>query len=810
MITALREFQQRYLTRQTLRNWVLILVIFVNLAGILRNSIQGLENSLLMLMTMAGLVVGWVLAISPISIWKGSLAAFLLGLGILVIRVARLERLLLELFSALFRVSTATWRWIFQQDAAPELRPIQLGIAELGERIQVLGTRYLTWVGNTLQGKPYYDPTVTALFWGFLIWAIAVWAMWLIFRRQQPLLALLPLLGLSSLDLIYSGKTAYHLVPILAFTTALSMLVQHDAREKTWQEQELEYAGIIREKITGAALVVTLGITLFSMITPTFSIQRIAETIERLRQDSGDEDDLLRSLGLDREEDQKTVDIFENFQAPGLPNRHLIGSGPELSDQVVMTVQIQPHGELNQEPAGAQGGKYYWRGLTYDLYIGRGWVSRENEQETVHSGETTLSEWPENYQVIRQRVDYRQDLGGVMYTAGIPLSADEQFQVAWRVQDSEQNAFDIFGAVIQETSYLADSLYPRAGETELQRADQDYPQWIRERYLSLPDSVPERVHALARDLTATEPTPYDRAVAIELYLRQFPYNLDLPQPPIDQDLAEYFLFTAKQGYCDYYATTMVVLSRSAGLPARLVTGYLGGQYLAESNTYRVTADLAHAWVEIYFPEYGWIAFEPTGGRPPIDRPADAGPKFSDDYTADFDPLNRRRFWSEFSWFWTAAGIIGGVVLLAAFGLAADLAVLRMLPAQKLLPRLYRRIYRVARWMGFPSRPGDTPEEFFQRFSQRMKRYGKGSRREEWLMEAQQAFSEITEAYYRVLFSPTQGREFIPKDFLIPFQRLRLRFWYLWLLVKAHRFWLLRRFLWSTAPTISPDQIKQPY
>jgi transglutaminase-like putative cysteine protease len=81
------------------------------------------------------------------------------------------------------------------------------------------------------------------------------------------------------------------------------------------------------------------------------------------------------------------------------------------------------------------------------------------------------------------------------------------------------------------------------------------------------------VLALARDLTATEPTPFDRARAIEAYLRTYPYTLDLPSPKLDRDVVDYFLFDLRQGYCDYYATSMVVLARAAGLPARLAVGY---------------------------------------------------------------------------------------------------------------------------------------------------------------------------------------------------------------------------------------------
>ena len=82
-------------------------------------------------------------------------------------------------------------------------------------------------------------------------------------------------------------------------------------------------------------------------------------------------------------------------------------------------------------------------------------------------------------------------------------------------------------------------------------------------------------------------------------------------------MADYFLFDLKQGYCDYYATSMVVLARAAGLPARLVVGYANGSYDHERAQYIVTENYAHSWVEIYFADIGWVEFEPTSSQPVI-------------------------------------------------------------------------------------------------------------------------------------------------------------------------------------------------
>jgi hypothetical protein len=120
---------------------------------------------------------------------------------------------------------------------------------------------------------------------------------------------------------------------------------------------------------------------------------------------------------------------------------------------------------------------------------------------------------------------------------------------------------------------------------------------IRNRY-PLCHSIPPRVMMLAREITAAATTPYDRARAIESYLRAFPYTLDLPAPPPQRDVADYFLFDLQKGYCDYYATAMVVMARAADLPARLGTGYAEGRYDINTARYTITEADAHSWVEV--------------------------------------------------------------------------------------------------------------------------------------------------------------------------------------------------------------------
>ncbi len=169
-------------------------------------------------------------------------------------------------------------------------------------------------------------------------------------------------------------------------------------------------------------------------------------------------------------------------------------------------------------------------------------------------------------------------------------------------------------------SYTITSLVSRATAGQLRAAGTEYPDWVAERYLQLPSTLPTRVRVLAHDIVEGVSTPYDQAEAIQNYLRRIPYDRAISAPPAGYDPVDWFLFENRRGYCDYYASALTVLVRSLGIPARIAQGYAPGEYLPGSRSYQVRQLDAHAWPEVYFPDYGWVEFEPTASQPVISRP----------------------------------------------------------------------------------------------------------------------------------------------------------------------------------------------
>ena len=130
-------------------------------------------------------------------------------------------------------------------------------------------------------------------------------------------------------------------------------------------------------------------------------------------------------------------------------------------------------------------------------------------------------------------------------------------------------------------------------------------------------ALPQRVRDLAESVTQGAETPLDKAQAIQEYLRgpDFTYSQEIEAPPVDADGVDHFLFDTQTGYSDYFASSMAVMLRAVGVPSRLAAGYAPGEYHEESGLRLIRDSDSHGWVQVYFPEYGWIDFEPTPAWP---------------------------------------------------------------------------------------------------------------------------------------------------------------------------------------------------
>ncbi|MFC4542504.1 transglutaminaseTgpA domain-containing protein [Halosolutus amylolyticus] len=266
-----------------------------------------------------------------------------------------------------------------------------------------------------------------------------------------------------------------------------------------------------------------------------------------------------------------------------------IGGDVELSPEVRFTVE-------SERPS-------YWRTGVYDRFTGEEWVRSGHDRG--YNG--NLGTPPGEYEAVTQRVTAETALG-VMPTAPKPVAIEGEIAQSTTVSVHGQPRPE--EQLREGDSYVVQSAVVERDPATLRTAGTDYPDHASD-YLQLPESTSSQFEQQAAEVTGDAETPYDKAVAIESHLRSSKdYSLEVDRP--EGNVADEFLFEMEEGYCVYFATTMVQMLRTEGIPARYVTGYTTGQQV-DDDTYVVRGLDAHAWVEVYFPDHGWVAFDPTPG-----------------------------------------------------------------------------------------------------------------------------------------------------------------------------------------------------
>lgn len=481
-----------------------------------------------------------------------------------------------------------------------------------------LAVRFQIWIIGLTQNSSADDALTRNLIWLLWVWLIAAWTGWHAMRRDATVTMLPALLTLVSIA-SYSGEQTVTVWGLAMSQLLLMGIWTHKNHTRVWEARQVDYSESIIYDSTQAIILLALFVGALSFITPSITLR---EAREFLRAQNSNE--VADALGIETNPDPP--DIF-TVKAPSLPRQHLLGGGSASSDRIVMTIRT---GELSPRASAeiaARAPRHYWRSVIYDRYIGGGWVTSGSLRQNYPANTPLIPGVLSEYRQLRFDVQMERVEGRIIWT-GILASADIPLTVEWRLKPTsnllaDQSALleaDIFAAPTTARAYTATAFLPEFTLAQLRAASADYPEEIRARYLDLPPTIPPRVLALAHEITSNMDNPYDKASAIESYLRaNYPYDLDIPAPPSDRDVVDFFLFDLKKGYCDYYASAMVVLARASGLPARFVSGYAPGEYDAPNAQYIVRERHAHSWVEVYFPQIGWIEFEPTASIDEITR-----------------------------------------------------------------------------------------------------------------------------------------------------------------------------------------------
>jgi transglutaminase-like putative cysteine protease len=274
--------------------------------------------------------------------------------------------------------------------------------------------------------------------------------------------------------------------------------------------------------------------------------------------------------------------------------------------------------------------EHYWRIETKDLYTGKGWEQSMEEDSGIpfRSDEElpyTLTPKNEDRELQTEKVMIEEAYSHVVYPYGIEkVTGNEEGSFEFMPVNEKIRSLDEEGDAVKLEEYAVTYRPPSYSQKGMRAANAEQeamqvPEFV-DRYTQIPASTPQRVKDLAVEITQDEEDWYDKVRAIEGYFEKEAYvydQFDVPVPVEGQDYVDQFLFETQRGYCDNFSTSMVVMVRSLGIPARWVKGYTEGDYSrqvdSEYRLYEVSNNNAHSWVEVFFPEVGWVPFEPTVG-----------------------------------------------------------------------------------------------------------------------------------------------------------------------------------------------------
>jgi transglutaminase-like putative cysteine protease len=740
----------------------------------------------LIILTSVATIVGVRMATSRLSARVALVLGGGAGLILVLVVIGRLTPPLALLWHE--TGYTLDWLRLWKQGIPGWPFPFAATAEFLGQRLYELGVRLWWWHQTLMTGDVAQDTLVLVLFIALLVWSFGLFATWQLYRRRSALSGLLPS-GVAATTLaFYLGRMGiFYLIVYLFCTLWLVAISDLWTQLSRWEESNTDYPdGMGFELILTATPWVVLLVAVAAFF-PVIRPQQVSDAFWRVAEGPWSAVEQLSERFFGPMESG-----FGGARSSGsegsLPRSHLLGAGPELTERTVLYVQTndpkppRPDPEEPERPVPG-GPRRYWRGITYDSYTGSGWDNSPLDHHTV-SGERVLDPTSPGVSVVTSGVAPGSELiqnfelvartDSLLFMANEPVRVDRAVETWWRAPG------DLAQVTADVDQYTAISYPHQPTIAELRSAPATMPQDLNERYLALPVPIPRRVLDLTAEVVAEAETDYDRAHAIEAFLRTYTYTLELPDPPTDRDLVDYFLFELQEGYCDYYASAMVVMARAAGLPARLASGYAQGTYDYDRERWVVSEKDGHSWAEVYFEGIGWVEFEPTGGQPALVRPGR-------EEWAQFNvlPLPPRAIGSQrFPW---PLLVMAAVLLLLAVAIVSVWFwrphERRLGTAADLVRDRYGRLLLWGRRLGIPLRDGQTAHEYGVSLSVALRSRGRDAR----LRQVRQAGSEapsdvshLTEVLTRAQYSPEPLHVRDGARIHDLWRRLRRNLWWLWL------------------------------
>lgn len=692
--------------------------------------------------------VGWVDHLNILTLTTG------LGLlvGVITAKQHRLSPLIVHCIVFVFAILLAFWQ--------------TAGAFYYGNTAAFIqGIEY--WIHTILTNGNGNNDSIFLLFITVLSFLLAYASAWLLYRARSPWLmivanAVVLLINLSNVDAGYILFLAVFLI------ASLLLLLRFNLYEslQRWRRQGLRFADDIGWDIMQAGTLISIGILIFSWLLPWGYTNPTAAQVWNANANPWVqvENTWNRVISLGG---GKNPSNHGNFR-----DTLVLGGNPNLNHTLVMKVQSSDSSQ-------------YLESLSYDTYQGRyGWTN-ESVYNTPLPANQALAYGPSDAHTLKQTVTIVNPPGEQKaYVLGAPQM--EQASLSAVVQNGSYSGdvvawVDKQGNLIANQTYTVTSLISSADIGTLRSVPMpstapsyppDYPgplpstvydPSIVKVNLQLPSGLDPRILVLARQITHNAPTMYDKALALETYLRSnFTYSVDI-QPPPGVEPVSWFLFNgSNKGYCNYFASAMAIMAREIGIPARVVVGYTNGTYNTTQRAQLIYGTDAHAWTQVYFAGYGWINFEPSASFATFNRPLPNQFVSSSNSTSNLGngssaPVGTKRGHANPEITGHEAGAtttsaqgtlalrqgvgisLGGLVLLILFGCVLfGLWWNRLFRRYKLVLQLYGRLCILANWAGVELRLSQTPYEYLHdlsaatpQYTTTLERFGDIYVRERW-------------------------------------------------------------------------------
>lgn len=468
-------------------------------------------------------------------------------------------------------------------------------------RLFVVVSQLVTWIQKSLGGRVTQEDVLISLAVAAFsyTWVYLSYLLTLRLRRGWLGMGLVaaPLFGNLMLKPSSGGSWL-----VLWAAGALAVLLGLELQRREQRYRRLGFAGWRRAG--RLALVAGLGMAglvavVFAAAPPVKVNEKLNELYQKLNGPIGQVARAYDQLGVPKQYDLSQI-RFDTFQA------RLRFLGPfRPGTQLVMKVH-------------ADRGRYQ-QGLVFDHYDHDGWTNtRFNTFETNSSDFSTVTGQQETSR-DRDRQQIAEDVIAVRPAGALLFAPPQPLGASVHLKGDGFGDLRATATVQPDQLYTAAALESEATAEALAAATGPIPPAVAQPFLQLPSDLPGRIKQLAQEQTADKTTPYDKATALEAYLRTFPFDTETPPPPPGVDGVDWYLFDQRRGYSDYDSSAMAVMLRTLGIPSRVVAGYTPGQLDPTDGTYHITEKDTHTWTQAYFSGYGWIDFEPTPDNPPFPR-----------------------------------------------------------------------------------------------------------------------------------------------------------------------------------------------